>query len=178
MRFRIEDIPPEGREEIYALEESELAERLGREQSRSFRFVSPISVRLKLSRSGSTIVMKSRIAARVEWTCARCLDPFSIDLGSEFTTTLKPKPPNFVLPEEVELSREDLETDYYEGEEIEVTPFVKDQILLTLPQKAVCREECRGLCPRCGKNLNREVCLCKDDSVDPRLAPLKSFRVH
>ncbi len=178
MKFRIEDIPPEGREEQYIWEENELADRLGLEKKRIFRFVSPITIRLRLSRSGSSILMKSRISAKTEWLCARCLETFAMDLTSEFTTSLKPKPPDFHIPEDIELTREDLETEFYEGDEIEVSYLVKDQILLTLPQKAVCREECRGLCPRCGKNLNREVCHCKEDTVDPRLAPLKSFRVH
>jgi uncharacterized protein len=178
LKFRIEDIPPEGRQEQYTWEEKELADRLAVEKTRSFRFLSPITIDLHLSCGGSAIVMKSRISAKAEWLCARCLDPFVSNLSSEFTTTLKPKPSNFEMPEEVELRREDLETEFYDGEEVEVTHLVQDQILLTLPQKAVCREECRGLCPRCGKNLNREVCHCKEEAVDPRLAPLKSFRVH
>ena len=178
MKFRIEDIPPEGRAEEHFLEESQLAERLAAETVRSFRFSSPIGVHLKVTRSGRVFLVKSRIAARMEWICARCLDSFFMDLASEFTTTWKPRPENFSLPEEVELNREDLATEFYEGEEIDVTSFVQDQILLTLPQKAICREECRGLCPRCGKNLNREVCQCREEEIDPRLAPLKSFRVH
>ncbi len=178
MKFRIEDIPPEGRQGQYTWEETELTDRLAVEKTRMFHFISPIVIDLRLSRAGSTVVMKSRVSAKAEWLCARCLDPFVMNLSSEFTTTLKPKPANFELPEEVELTREDLETEFYEGEEVDVTHLVKDQILLTLPQKAVCREECRGLCPRCGKNLNREVCTCKEEAVDPRLAPLKSFRVH
>ncbi len=178
MKFRIEDIPPEGRAEEHSVDESQLAERLAAETVRSFRFSSPIGVSLKLSRSGGVVLVKSRIAARVEWVCARCLDSFFMDLTSEFTTTWKPRPPNFSLPDEVELSREDLETEFYQGDEIDVTPLVQDQILLTLPQKAICREECRGLCPRCGKNLNREVCQCREEEMDPRLAPLKNFRGH
>ncbi len=178
MKFRIEDIPPEGREEQYTWEEKELADRLTVDKARIYQFVGPIGIRLRLSRSGGSVSMKSRIAAKVKWLCARCLDPFEMDLVSEFKTTLKPRPANFDLPEEVELTREDLETEFYDGEEIEVSYLVQDQILLTLPQKAVCREDCRGLCPRCGKNLNREVCSCKEEAVDSRFAALKSFRVH
>ncbi len=178
MKFRIEDIPPEGREDQYTWEEKELADRLSVETARLFEFIGPIGIRLRLSRSGSSVLMKSRISARVKWLCARCLDPFEMDLASEFKTTLKPKPANLELSEEVELTREDLETEFYDGEEVEVSHLVKDQILLTLPQKAVCRDDCRGLCARCGKNLNREVCSCREEAVDPRFAALKSFRIH
>jgi uncharacterized protein len=113
----------------------------------------------------------------VELVCARCLEPFPLGLNSEFNTVLKPSP-DFPLAEERELKREDLESDFYEGEEVNLTSFVQDQVLLTLPQKAVCREECAGLCPRCGKNLNREVCQCPTALIDPRFQALKNLKVQ
>ncbi len=177
MKFRVEDISGEGREATFHREENWLEERLAGEVQRTFRFIGPIQVRLHLSRSGRIILMKSRVEARVDWLCARCLTSFSRTLASEFKTLLKPKP-DFLPPEEVELSREDLETEFYEGEEIDVTSLVQDQILLTLPAKAVCQEECRGLCAGCGQNLNRGTCQCSGKVIDPRFESLKNFRVH
>jgi len=98
-------------------------------------------------------------------------------LTSEFTIRLKPKPDS-PLMQEVELNREDLETEFYEGEEVDVAPLVQDQILLTLPAKAICDEECRGLCPKCGHNQNRGTCQCLVEVIDPRFEPLRNFRVH
>jgi uncharacterized protein len=93
--------------------------------------------------------------------------------------SLRPRPdPRLAPPEEIELSREDLETDFYDGEEVDLSPLIQDQVLLTLPPKVICREDCRGLCQRCGRNLNREACQCVGAEVDPQLAPLKHFRVH
>jgi len=177
LKFRVEDIGREGQEQTFSREENWLEERLSGEVQRSFRLTGPIQIRLHLSRSGETILMRSRVEARVEWACARCLTPFSRTLTSEFKTSLKPNPP-FLPPDEVELNREDLETEFYEGEEIDVTPLVQDQILLTLPPKAICQEECRGLCPRCGQNLNRGNCQCSGKVIDPRFESLKNFRVH
>jgi uncharacterized protein len=177
LKFRVEDIGGEEQEQTFSQEESWLGERLAGETQRSFCFTDPIKIRLKLSRAGKVILLRSRIEAKVEWICARCLTPFSKTVTSEFTTSLKPKP-DFPLAEEVELNRQDLETDFYEGEEIDVTPLVQDQILLSLPAKAICDEECRGLCARCGQNLNRETCQCPEKVIDPRFELLRNFRVH
>jgi len=104
------------------------------------------------------------------------LDTFSSPLDSEYKASLKPKP-KIPSEEEKESKGDDLETEFYEGEEIDLTPLIQDQILLALPPKAVCREDCRGLCQRCGQNLNRGTCQCADQKMDPRLEPLKNFRV-
>lgn len=177
MKFRLEDIPAEGLEANFSEAEDWLDERLRADEKRLFRIIGPIRVHLRLSKSGRMIQVKSRVETGVELLCARCLEPFFRGLNSEFSVVLKPRP-NFPLAEERELNREDLESDFYEGEEINLTSFVQDQVLLTLPQKAVCREECRGLCPRCGKNLNREVCQCPTALIDPRFQALKNLKVQ
>jgi len=176
MKFRLEDIPREGREAVFSQDEGWLDERVRVEEKRTFRLISPITLHLNLSRLGRVVQVKSRIETKVQWLCARCLEPFSPVLTSEYSTILKPKP-DFPPAEGVELGREDLETDFYEGEEIDLTSLVQDQVLLALPQKALCREECRGMCPRCGKNLNREICQCPAGIVDPRLEPLRDIKV-
>jgi uncharacterized protein len=178
LKFQLEDIPAEGREESFTEDEGQLNERLGGETTDiGIRFTGPIQARVHLSRSGEVILITSRIEARARCTCARCLEPFFLPLASQFQISLKPKP-DLTPAEEFELSREDLETDFYEGEEVDLTPLIQDQVLLTLPPKVVCREDCRGLCQGCGRNLNREVCQCPEERVDPRLAVLKNFRIH
>jgi uncharacterized protein len=177
LKFRIEDIPPEGRKEAYAESETWLEGRLGGEAERNFRFGGLIQIRVNLSRSGQVVLIHSRCEAPVELVCARCLERFPRTLTSEYSTSLKPEP-DFSLVEQLELSREDLQTEFYEGEEIDITPLMQDQVLLSLPSKALCREDCRGLCPHCGTNLNRHLCQCREQLLDPRFAALKNFRVH
>lgn len=153
-----------------------LDDRLGREEGASFRFLGPIRIHLKLSRSGRTVLVESRIRAETEFSCDRCLERFVTRLNSNYKATLKPRPQGSPGGE-VELEREDLETDYYEGDEIDLTPALQDQLLLAIPPKAVCREECRGLCQRCGQNLNLKTCKCAGEDVDPRLQILKKIKV-
>jgi len=176
LKFHIEDLPREGREEESEQDPSWLDDRFSGEEGKPFRFLSPVRVHLKLSRSGRVVLVKSQVRAEVEFSCDRCLEPFSLVLTSEYKASLKPKPA-LPLDEELEIDKGNLETEFYEGEEIDLTPLIQDQILLALPPKAVCREDCRSLCQRCGQNLNRGTCLCANQNIDPRLEPLKKFRV-
>jgi uncharacterized protein len=177
LKVRLEDIPPEGREETFIREEDWLDERLSGEKTRVFRFRGPITVRLHLLRSGDMVVVRSRIEVPMDWTCARCLDPYSQDLMSQITTTFKPRP-STPWPEEMELTRDEVETEYYDGDELNVTGLVQDQILLSFPAKSLCSNDCRGLCPRCGINLNRGACDCQEKTADPRFAALKTYQAH
>jgi uncharacterized protein len=176
LNFRLEDIPREGREVEAEQDPGWLDERLAREERKPFRLLGPVRIHLTLSRSGRTVLVQSRIRAEAEFSCDRCLEPFASVLSSEFKATLKPKPHISSNPER-EIERDDLETEFYEGEEFDLTPLLQDQLLLTLPSKSVCREDCRGLCQRCGQNRNRGTCQCTDQESDPRLEPLKKFQV-
>jgi len=177
LKFRLEDISTEGQETIINESAEWLEDRLAHETFRFFYFVTPIKLHLHLRRSGRIVILTSALEFTVKWVCARCLDSFVSPMKAEYTTTLRPKPDR-PLAQEVELTREDLETEFYEGEEIDLTNLLQDQVLLTIPPKVLCKEDCRGLCPKCGKNLNREVCQCAEKDLDPRWAALKSFRAH
>lgn len=175
VKFRLEDIPPEGREEDFKEEPGWMDERLSGEKNRNFEFSGPILIHVHLRRSGRLVTVRSRAEAAMRWICDRCLELFPYMVRSETTTIFKPRP-NLPDPEERELSPEDMETDYYDGDELDLTELIRDQVLLAFPAKALCKTDCRGLCPRCGKNRNRERCDCQERGIDPRFAVLKDFR--
>lgn len=177
MKFRLEDISKEGQEVVFVEKEDWLDDRLSQETYRFFYFTGPIKLHLHLRRSGRMVILKSYLEMTVKWFCARCLEPFIRTWNSEFVTILKPKPA-YPLAQELELTPEDLETEFYEGEEIDLTNLLKDQVLLTLPPKALCKEDCQGLCPKCGKNLNQQKCQCSEENIDPKLALWKAFRAN
>jgi uncharacterized protein len=77
---------------------------------------------------------------------------------------------------EREVEDDDLETSYYRDDEIDLNELLREQFYLALPMKPLCREECRGLCPQCGTNLNTGSCDCAPEWVDPRLAALKNVK--
>jgi uncharacterized protein len=77
---------------------------------------------------------------------------------------------------EREVAEEDLETSYYRDDQIDLNELMREQFYLALPMKPLCREDCRGLCPQCGTNLNLGGCECDTGWHDPRLAPLKDLK--
>ena len=74
------------------------------------------------------------------------------------------------------LRTEDLEFSLYDGDQIDVAPLVAEQLILALPSRALCREDCKGLCPNCGRNRNAEPCSCHQPQEDPRWEALKEIR--
>jgi uncharacterized protein len=78
--------------------------------------------------------------------------------------------------ENVELQPGDLDTDELEGYQLDLTQLVREQILLNVPEQIYCTEDCKGLCEKCGGNLNLVDCNCKDEEIDPRWEALKNLK--
>ena len=117
--------------------------------------------------------LRARLRARFGLTCVRCLDPYEmpVDLPFELILTSEPAP-------EVERDgRPDPATFYPIQDGIaDLLAIAREQLYLALPLKPICSADCRGLCPTCGANRNRLECGCRNESVDPRLAPLLDLR--
>ena len=112
---------------------------------------------------------------RVEILCARCLEPVGRDLASDFDLLYRPLGAD-AGPAERSVHEGDTEIGYYQGEGVELKDVLREQVLLAVPLKAVCRDDCKGLCPHCGKNLNVESCQCEEDRSDPRWQALKDLK--
>jgi uncharacterized protein len=114
-----------------------------------------------VQRSGLDLVLRMDFSLRLTAECALCLKKFELDVPVRFDLTLVPQPESLPEPEEeVELSREDIEREFYSGEFLPLEDLVRQQILLSLPMVARCREDCRGLCSGCGVDRNIEACTC------------------
>lgn len=123
-------------------------------------------------RSGLDLVLRMDFCLRLRAECALCLQRFDLEVPVRFDMTLVPQPEAAPTPpEEVELEREDLEREFYAGEFLPLEDLVRQQILLSLPMVARCREDCRGLCPGCGADLNQDSCRCA------QAQPETAFRV-
>lgn len=112
---------------------------------------------------------------RVEIQCARCLEPVGRDLASEFDLLYRPLGVD-AGPHERAVQEGDTEIGYYQGEGIQLQDVLREQVLLAVPIKAVCRDDCKGLCPHCGRNLNVEGCHCEEERSDPRWDALKDLK--
>jgi len=133
-------------------------------EGESFIFSGPVKAGLVVVNTGPTLEIKGEVSGVLTLTCDRCLEPFEYSFD--------------VLVEETYAHSEEGETGEavpFTGDILDITPEALKSIVLALPMKAVCREECPGLCPQCGRNLNEGRCGCANEEIDPRMSALKGF---
>ena len=147
---------------------------LSAEEPAEVRAVSNLTGEAKAYRSGRDVFVLGKIAARVEYQCVRCLEPFEGDVKSEFHRVFSEG--EEYGAGEVELHREDLDLEPIEGESIDLARIAAEELALALAAHPVCRESCRGLCPSCGTNRNVSACSCAEERVDPRFAALQALK--
>jgi uncharacterized protein len=121
------------------------------------------------------IRLQGDLATTLELPCARCLDPVRQDVARTFDLLYRPLGTD-AGNEELSVTAAEAEIGYYQGEGVLLEDALREQVLLAVPLKVVCREECKGLCPSCGKNRNTEPCSCAPVVGDPRWAALKDLR--
>jgi uncharacterized protein len=134
-----------------------------------------ITGRVHLSKHGLDILVRGHLAGHLELACSRCLEAFTAPVAADFDLLLAPGPPA-LRPEEEELSRTDLDLDYYTGEVVDLESLLREQIILLAPLKPLCDENCKGLCFHCGANLNRETCQCRTETANTPFAHLAKLK--
>ena len=136
----------------------------------------PVSVEGRATRKGSEVRLRGRIRTTVEVACDRCLRPVPFAVEEEFDVRLEPAETETESEEQAELQPEDLDVSVYEGDAVDVDELAREQILLALPTRLHCREDCKGLCPTCGADLNETNCACEQKQTDPRWAGLAALK--
>lgn len=132
-------------------------------------FSKQIDVHLELDRRRHIAVVGT-VRTTGHFVCDRCLDEFDRIVEDDFRMVFT-SDPDFALGEE----GEELVFISPNTEELDFTMDARDALLLAVPMKLLCSESCRGLCPRCGANLNRETCTCSVHETDPRWQVLKGL---
>ena len=176
MKISIDEIPQSPKEIEFSETIEELNQIYSRESSRDFGFPRLLGVHLVYYRSGQEIFFSGRFDGTFKGRCARCLEEFEFSLNKDFDFVLIPDPKRSGHRAE-ELHREDLGLSYYSGDEIDLAPLIGEQVMLALPTRPLCRENCRGLCGSCGVNLNTERCHCSNIGSDPRMALFRTLKV-
>ena len=153
--------------------------------------VAPGHITARLSRSGKeSIVVRGKVKAELVTPCARCLDPSRVSVDTEITLLLQPAPVAKVVKldarangkahgkapakddDEYEFTAEEAEVDHYDGEAVVLDPFVREAILLEVPNFPLCSEDCPGIRPAAPVSTSEEA----EPPIDPRLAPLAALR--
>jgi uncharacterized protein len=119
------------------------------------------------------IRMIGNFATRIEVSCARCLEPVLHQASRNFDLLYRPLGVD-AGRDELSVTGAEAEIGYYTGDGLLLEDLLREQVLLAVPMKSVCREDCKGLCPNCGKNLNYESCSCVPQ-IDARWGSLKEI---
>lgn len=136
----------------------------------------PVATDFVLNHKEADLQLQGTVETVVRYRCSRCLREVTQALAARFDLTYLPQPKWNEPGHEIELKYEDMDVGFYDGIRFDVDLMVLEQIELSLPMRFVCREDCRGLCPHCGADLNEAPCNCKENSTDSRLAVLLEFR--
>jgi uncharacterized protein len=144
-------------------------------ETKGVRIIGAIDVEGELRRNAAKTSVNGLIRSPMEIDCTRCLTPVERVLVIAFQADFVDKE-MFPDSKEVHLENSDLDTDVIQGNELDLAQVAREQILLNLPEQVLCREDCRGICPVCGKDLNEGRCDCADKEIDPRWAVLKDLK--
>jgi uncharacterized protein len=116
-----------------------------------------------------------KLETEVEVACARCLEPVRQPLIREFELLYRPQGAD-KTKQEAAVSKGETEISYYEGDGLLLEDVLREQVLLEAPYRMLCQENCKGLCPSCGRNLNSGECHCEEVRPDPRWNALGNLR--
>lgn len=142
-----------------------------------YRIVAPVQIGFDIHKDKEQFRLVGTVRTELELPCSRCLEDFRFPVNLDFDQRYLPQAVASA-DEETEVVEEDLETSFYHDEQIDLNELLREQFYLALPMKPLCREECRGLCPQCGTNLNTGMCECAAAWEDPRLAALKQLKTR
>lgn len=143
-------------------------------QSEGLRQVAELNIVGVASLLGQEIEVKGRLVTELELSCARCLEPSHHLVRRSFDLYYQPLVES-PKTDELEVPRGEEEVGFYQGEGLVLEDLAREQVLLTLPMRSLCRDDCKGLCPQCGGNRNKEACKCETHLTDARWDALKKI---
>lgn len=129
-----------------------------------FKRTGPVLAIISLKRNGvDRVLLAGEIKTTLAFDCDRCLENYSMDLDNNFKLDLEYSGSERVEPAEHEISSSEMDMLYLNEPVIDVFEILNQQVFLMIPEKNLCLESCKGLCPRCGINFNTESCNCRQE---------------
>jgi len=119
--------------------------------------------------------LRGQFAGAFEVPCARCVEPVEVPLAAEFDLIFRPVGADSDAPER-SITAPETEIGYYQKDSLLLEDVLREQVLLSLPVRTLCKPDCKGLCPRCGVNRNSQPCQCEESASDPRWEALSGLR--
>jgi uncharacterized protein len=139
------------------------------------RIAGDVAFNATITKGAAATIVHGQVKGLIELDCDRCLEPVTTPI--EIAVVLEFVPVDrFSSDSEKELTAEDLNVDAFDGETLDLMAIAREQILLEIPQQFFCKEDCKGLCAKCGGNLNLIDCNCSETEIDPRWAGLQNLK--
>lgn len=129
-----------------------------------------IKIKVEVNKYAKNISCKAEISTRMHLTCDRCLEEFDEDFLEMFDILFH------IGQDELNIDEENVVALLPDQKEIDLTSYIQETLILSIPMKILCRADCKGICPNCGADLNKEECRCMDKPIDPRWENLKKLR--
>ncbi len=147
-------------------------------QQRAVVFSGGIDISLVASLVGEFVEVSGTLTCSLELPCSRCLQPVAQHLELPIVLSFTRQPAaDLSMAAEYELSEDEVGLIIFEGESIDLRSPLEQELLMALPQHPLCRDDCAGLCPVCGADLNQHGCDCSPPQFHGGLAALRSFKV-
>ncbi|MGD1063096.1 MAG: DUF177 domain-containing protein [Terracidiphilus sp.] len=121
------------------------------------------------------IRLRGRFAGNFQVPCARCIEPVEIPLAADIDLIFRPLGADADVPER-SITASETEIGYYQKDSLLLEDVLREQVLLSLPVRTLCKPDCKGLCPRCGENRNNQPCNCEEGPSDLRWEALAGLR--
>ncbi len=129
-----------------------------------------INIKVEVNKFAKNISCKAEISTRMHLTCDRCLAEFDEDFLEMFDILFH------IGQDELNIDEENVVALLPDQKEIDLTSYIQETLILSIPMKVLCRDDCKGICPNCGADLNTEECQCMDKPIDSRWENLKKLR--
>ena len=123
----------------------------------------------------SDIRLRGRFSGTFEVPCARCIEPVEVPLAADFDLIFRPSGVDSDAMER-SITAPETEIGYYLKDSLLLEDVLREQVLLSLPVRTLCKPDCKGLCQRCGANRNSQPCTCEESQADPRWEALQGLR--
>jgi uncharacterized protein len=177
MKIPVDQITQTHKEIRFSERIEELNELCAQGKVRDFSFPAMLDGTLEYYRSAEELFFHGSFAGEFHGSCSRCLGNYSFAVDKSFDLVLIPDPSRAERKME-ELRREELGLSFYTSDVIDLAPLIREQVLLSLPTRPLCREDCRGLCGGCGVNLNDEACVCQPVASDSRISVFRTLKIN
>lgn len=166
MKITVSEIPEEGIE-------LELKESLTLEP---YNFLSPVHASIRIDKRETEVIVRGVIKGEVEQQCSRCVKNFSMSITAPIDVIYHPAE-DIQREEHHELLTDELDTGFYKNGILDTDDLIREQFLLNMPMKPLCSPDCKGICPKCGADMNIAACNCMVSEIDSRLEVLKQLLI-